>query len=57
MLPDSIWNELFRFEETATDLACDGDQYGLTTAQMDKFNSICDDLADLIAELGLAEQK
>jgi len=57
MLPDNIWDELLRFEKLALDLACDGEEYGLTPEETDDFNDIDNTLADLIAKIGLREKK
>lgn len=57
MIPDSMLIKLFELNDIMLDLACDGDEYGLSSAQMDRFNSINDDLSDLLAELGPAEQE
>ena len=54
-MPDDIINDLYKFSHLALDLACDGDMYGLSDEQMDMFNDISDDLADFLAEVGLAE--
>ena len=56
-IPTPVYDKLSDANSFILTLACDGDEFGFTPDEMDKFNSIYDTIADILASHGLAELK